>query len=86
MAGAVALAADHDIADPHADADARDIGAFLATLLGPFPYALGRHCLTVPTIEPEDTIGLGDHVPTLDIGESLAPLVPGPDMLGAQFR
>ena len=86
VTGSMAFAANHVVANPHPDSDPRDIGAALSALLGPLPNALGRNSLAVPGFEPKDPIGFGNYVPAFEVGEPLAPLISGPDMLGPQFR
>ncbi len=56
----------------------------LADLLG--PHAGIRYCFPIPGIKPENSVGFGDSVPTLEIAESLAFRFPDADELRFQPR
>ena len=79
------LAADDRLAGAHPDSHPCSIGAhsWLAFRLG--PDALGPRRLPIPAIEAEDAIGLGDYMPTLDIGERAAAQLAGPYMLAIEL-
>ncbi len=85
LARAAALPADLVIPSAHLDPNPGYIGTAVLPLPGALPDAFVRHGLAVPGIKPEDSVGIGNDMPALDIGERAAVRLPGAHVLGAQF-
>ena len=69
FAHAGAFADDGDVAGPDTHADLGDIGGKMGPSASFTVDATGGDGPPVPRIKPKDPIGLGNHVPTLDIVE-----------------
>src|SRR5437588_5543643 len=85
LAGTVALADHSPIASPHRNAHLGDINGMETAVVLPIQYALALDRLTIPAIEAKDTIGFGNGVPALDVGQRPALKLPGVDIGAIQL-
>ena len=82
LAGAVAVADDGAAGRAHGDPHPGGVDRGKAAARLAAEQALGLDGLAVPAVEAEDAVGLGQHIPALDIGEFLAVPDPGFDVAG----
>ena len=82
MAGAGSLADEGALAGGDGDAHAGDVGdapaAFAIATDGAFVFgdAAADHGGALPAVKTKDAVGLADHLPTLEVADAAAPLLP----------
>ena len=86
MTRATALSDDRGLASAHPNAHPRYIRTNVEPVAHAFPDTVGHCSFAVPRIETEDAVRLGDGMPALNVGQGPPRLLPGLDVLGAQFR